>query len=180
MPGCNCNPSLIACNMKLGNRFQSSDVITQKCQLSKAVDFNKENRCRCQDQFPAKKRWACRECVRHRKIDWYLLFICHSSSACLYASVDSLITVSQTHTHIHIRRSRCSNAFWCHLVWQTLTHTGTSKPNRPNVFAKYAHPAIFTPYRLPYGLPETSTSPIVVLGHQPPNLQWHLGSMGIN
>lgn len=144
-------------------RKQSSDVITQKCQLSKSVDFNKENRCRCQDQFPAKKPWAYCLCARHRKIDWDLLFICHSSSACLYASVDSLIIVSQTHTH---RRSWRSNAFWCYLVWQTLAHIGTSDSNRPNVFAKYAHPAIFTPYQLPYGLPETSTSPTILLGHQ--------------
>lgn len=106
MPGCKCNLSLTACIMKLGNRFQSSDVITQKCQLSNAVDFNKENRCRCQDQFPAKKPWACRVCVRHRKIDWDLLFICHSSSACLYASVDSLIIESQTHTQKKLTQQR--------------------------------------------------------------------------
>lgn len=70
----------------------------------------------------AKKPWACHVCVRLRKIDWDLLFICHSSSACLYASVDSLIIVSQTHTQTHWGRSWRSNAFWCHLVWQTHTH----------------------------------------------------------
>lgn len=63
MPGCKCNLSLTACIMKLGNRFLSSDVITQKCQLSKAVDFNKENRCRCQDQFqqrnPERAMYVC-------------------------------------------------------------------------------------------------------------------------
>lgn len=59
MPGCKCNLSLTACIMKLGNRF----LITQKCQLSKAVDFNKENRCRCQDQFqqrnPERAMYVC-------------------------------------------------------------------------------------------------------------------------
>lgn len=174
MPGCECNLSLTACIMKLGNRFLSSDVIMQKCQLSKALDFNKENRCRCQDQFPAKKTLSV-SCMCATQKNRLRFTVYLSPLQCLSVCICRLINHHVPNTHT-CRRSWRSNAFWCHLVWETLTHTHQWLKQ----FAKYAHPSIFTPYQLPYGLPETSTSPTVLLGHQPPNLQWHLGSMGIN